>query len=151
MLVWRKRTRRYPAVECVVSSFSEEVDEIAPRACLTERARAEICRRVGADADLVAEVTRVFGVTWHRDGCSDRPRPPSRRSPVSDRGPKLLLQRAPEAKTVKHRMHLDIDATDIEAEATRLEALGACRVQPDQLHEHGNNWIVVTDPEGNEF
>jgi hypothetical protein len=32
-------------------------------------------------------------------------------------GPKLLLQRAPEAKTVKNRMHLDIEAPDIEAEA----------------------------------
>ena len=45
----------------------------------------------------------------------------------------------------------DIDATDIEAEATRLEALGARRVQPDQIHEHGTNWILMTDPEGNEF
>lgn len=66
-------------------------------------------------------------------------------------GPKLLIQRVPEAKTVKNRMHLDIDAVDIEAEATRLEALGARRVQPDQLHEHGTSWILMVDPEGNEF
>ena len=66
-------------------------------------------------------------------------------------GPKLLLQHVPEAKTVKNRMHLDIDAIDIEAEAARLEVLGARRVQPDQIHEHGTNWILMVDPEGNEF
>jgi predicted enzyme related to lactoylglutathione lyase len=66
-------------------------------------------------------------------------------------GPKLLLQQVPEAKTVKNRMHLDIEVADIETEATRLEALGAQRVQDDQLHEHGTNWILMTDPEGNEF
>jgi predicted enzyme related to lactoylglutathione lyase len=66
-------------------------------------------------------------------------------------GPKLLLQRVPETKTVKNRMHLDIDATDIEAEATRLEALGARRVVGEQIHEHGTNWILMADPEGNEF
>lgn len=66
-------------------------------------------------------------------------------------GPKLLLQRVPEPKAVKNRMHLDIDAADIEAEADRLEALGAHRAQPEPLHEHGTNWILMTDPEGNEF
>jgi predicted enzyme related to lactoylglutathione lyase len=66
-------------------------------------------------------------------------------------GPKLLLQRVPEAKTVKNRMHLDIETADIEAEATRLEALGARRVRDDHLHEHGTSWILMNDPEGNEF
>jgi len=66
-------------------------------------------------------------------------------------GPKLLLQQVPEAKTVKNRMHLDIDATDIEAEATRLEALGAHRLAADPIHEHDTNWILMADPEGNEF
>jgi predicted enzyme related to lactoylglutathione lyase len=66
-------------------------------------------------------------------------------------GPKLLLQRVPEPKTVKNRMHLDIDATDIEAEATRLEGLGAQRAAPGQRHEHSTNWILMLDPEGNEF
>lgn len=66
-------------------------------------------------------------------------------------GPKLLLQQVPEPKTAKNRMHLDIDAVDIEAESTRLEALGAVRVADDQIHEHGTNWILMADPEGNEF
>jgi predicted enzyme related to lactoylglutathione lyase len=66
-------------------------------------------------------------------------------------GPKLLLQRVPETKLGKNRMHLDIDAVDIEAEAARLEALGARRARDDQVHEHGTNWILMADPEGNEF
>jgi predicted enzyme related to lactoylglutathione lyase len=48
-------------------------------------------------------------------------------------------------------MHLDIETADIEAEATRLAALGAQRVRDDQVHEHSTNWILMTDPEGNEF
>ena len=66
-------------------------------------------------------------------------------------GPKLLLQQVPEAKTTKNRMHLDIDAADIEAEAARLEDLGARRVADDQRHEHGTSWILMADPEDNEF
>ncbi len=68
-----------------------------------------------------------------------------------DRGPKLLLQGVPEAKQVKNRMHLDIDAVDIETEASRLEALGAQRVAGEPMHEHGTNWVLMADPEGNEF
>jgi predicted enzyme related to lactoylglutathione lyase len=66
-------------------------------------------------------------------------------------GPKLLLQRVPEPKTTKNRMHLDIETPDIEAEATRLEGLGATRVQAETVHEHGTTWVLMADPEGNEF
>ena len=48
-------------------------------------------------------------------------------------------------------MHLDIDATDIHAEAHRLSALGAMRVADTPTHEHGTTWILMADPEGNEF
>ena len=66
-------------------------------------------------------------------------------------GPKLLLQRVDEPKVTKNRMHFDIEVADIEAEAARLIALGATRGQPDTLSEHGTTWILMTDPEGNEF
>jgi predicted enzyme related to lactoylglutathione lyase len=66
-------------------------------------------------------------------------------------GPKLLLQQVPEVKTVKNRMHLDFETADIEAEALRLEALPARRVRDDHMHEHGSSWILMNDPEGNEF
>ena len=66
-------------------------------------------------------------------------------------GPKLLLQRVAEAKSVKNRMHLDIEVPDIDAEAARLVALGADRVSAGPRSEHGSTWILMADPEGNEF
>jgi predicted enzyme related to lactoylglutathione lyase len=71
--------------------------------------------------------------------------------PNATPGPKLLLQRVPEPKTVKNRMHLDIETPDVAAEAARLEGLGAQRVQAEEMHEHGTTWILMADPEGNEF
>jgi predicted enzyme related to lactoylglutathione lyase len=65
--------------------------------------------------------------------------------------PKLLLQRVPEAKTAKNRMHLDIVTPDIQGEAARLEALGASRVGSESMSEHGSTWVLMEDPEGNEF
>ena len=70
-------------------------------------------------------------------------------SPTPGR-PKLLLQGVPEPKTTKNRMHLDIETPDIEPEAARLEKLGATRLAEIQS-EHGSTWIVMADPEGNEF
>jgi predicted enzyme related to lactoylglutathione lyase len=66
-------------------------------------------------------------------------------------GPKLLLQRVPEPKTTKNRMHLDIQTPDIDAEASRFEALGAARLKEEHIHEHRTTWLLMTDPEGNEF
>jgi predicted enzyme related to lactoylglutathione lyase len=71
--------------------------------------------------------------------------------PRSGGGPKLLLQRVDEPKTVKNRMHLDIEVTDIQHEAERLVALGARMVQQEPCSEHGSTWMLMTDPEGNEF
>ena len=65
--------------------------------------------------------------------------------------PKLLLQAVPEAKATKNRMHLDIETPDVEGEARRLESLGARRLEPDARCEHGSNWVIMADPEGNEF
>ena len=66
-------------------------------------------------------------------------------------GPKLLLQRVDEPKTVKNRMHFDIEVPDIETEAARLVDLGATRVSDGPCREHGSTWILMADPEGNEF
>ena len=70
--------------------------------------------------------------------------------PVNKPGPKLLLQRVPEHKVAKNRVHFDVETADIEAVATELEGLGATRVS-DVQKEHGSSWIVMNDPEGNEF
>lgn len=66
-------------------------------------------------------------------------------------GPDLVLQEVSEPKTGKNRLHLDIRAVDIEAEAVRMMELGATRLSPGQFEEYDEAWIVMADPEGNEF
>jgi hypothetical protein len=63
-LVWVKRVWRCPHSACAKRTWTETSPVIAPRASLTERARAEICRRVGQDAASVAAVAREFGIGW---------------------------------------------------------------------------------------
>jgi predicted enzyme related to lactoylglutathione lyase len=65
-------------------------------------------------------------------------------------GQKLLLQQVAEPKVGKNRMHLDLHVPDIDAEAARLEGLGARRLATKQT-ELESTWIVMADPEGNEF
>ena len=64
VLVWRKRIWRCCEPACEVRTWTERVAAIRPRAALTERARAEACRRVGKDAHAVAAVARDLGVGW---------------------------------------------------------------------------------------
>ena len=71
--------------------------------------------------------------------------------PREGNGPKLLLQRVTEPKATKNRMHLDIEVPDIDVEADRLSGIGAQRVSDDTCSEHGSTWILMADPEGNEF
>lgn len=66
-------------------------------------------------------------------------------------GPKLLLQRVDEGKVAKNRMHIDIEVSDIDGLATRLESVGARRISAGDISEHETRWIVMADPEGNEF
>jgi transposase len=65
VLVWAKRLWRCPEPACDMGTWSEETDEIAPRAVLTERGRAEIARRVGLGEQSVARAAKSFGVGWH--------------------------------------------------------------------------------------
>ena len=65
--------------------------------------------------------------------------------------PKIILQRVPEGKVVKNRLHLDLHVPDIETEAVRLVGLGALRTDQNPFHEAGAVWIRMSDPEGNEF
>jgi hypothetical protein len=67
-------------------------------------------------------------------------------------GMRILFQTVPEPKTVKNRIHLDLHVgiDRIESEAARLEALGGRRLT-DVISEEGATWIVMGDPEGNEF
>ncbi len=63
----------------------------------------------------------------------------------------LLLQRVPEPKAVKNRMHLDLVVDDIEAEVRRLESLDARRVDQEVQSYAGSRWVRMSDPELNEF
>lgn len=64
----------------------------------------------------------------------------------------LTIQRVPEGKAVKHRMHLDLFVSDDVATIADLEALGATVVVPagDPGHQ-GMTATVMADPEGGEF
>ncbi len=61
----------------------------------------------------------------------------------------VILQQVPEPKTVKNRVHVDLATPDLEAEAGRVVALGGRRIV--ERREGPAHWIVVADPEGNEF
>jgi predicted enzyme related to lactoylglutathione lyase len=63
--------------------------------------------------------------------------------------PRLMLQQVAEPKAGKNRLHFDLHPPDVEAEVARLEGLGATR--GTAIEEFGTNWVVMTDPEGNEF
>ena len=75
-------------------------------------------------------------------------------------GPRLFFQRVPEGKTAKNRVHLDVNVGTgaknseqrraiVRAKADALVALGAAEVR--EVDERGESWIVMQDPEGNEF
>jgi predicted enzyme related to lactoylglutathione lyase len=59
------------------------------------------------------------------------------------------FQKVPEGKVVKNRVHLDFWATDEEAAAREVEAMGATRLWVSEDPE--DPFVVLADPEGNEF
>ena len=69
--------------------------------------------------------------------------------PAAGRLPGLLFLRARGPKTAKNRIHLDFRPDDQAAEVDRLVAMGATRVDIGQGDDVP--WVVLTDPEGNEF
>ncbi|MEV8554711.1 VOC family protein [Streptomyces glaucescens] len=68
--------------------------------------------------------------------------------PAPDRLPGLLFVRVPEGKPAKNRLHLDFRPDDQRAEVDRLLALGARHADVGQGEQ---TWVVLADPEGNEF
>ncbi|MFB6807564.1 VOC family protein [Streptomyces sp. NPDC056387] len=66
-------------------------------------------------------------------------------------GPALYFNQVPEPKTVKNRIHLCLrPETSRDREVDRLLALGAAFVA-DHRNPDGSGWVVLADPEGNEF
>ena len=64
----------------------------------------------------------------------------------------ILFIEVPESKTIKNRLHLDLDPVSgtRDAELTRLLGIGATEVD-DLRNPDGSGWVVLADPEGNEF
>jgi hypothetical protein len=71
-------------------------------------------------------------------------------APPDGAGVSLLFEPVPEAKTLKNRLHLDLRPRGIDQhlELDRLLALGA---RPVDIGQGDQTWVVLTDPEGNEF
>src|SRR2546423_11156810 len=65
--------------------------------------------------------------------------------------PPLILQRVPEDKAGKNRMHIDVVTDDIEGDVARLEAIGARRVHEGIRTMGPTKWVTMADPHGNEF
>ena len=66
--------------------------------------------------------------------------------PVERAYPPVILQRVPEPKQGKARIHFDLRVDDVQAEVRRLEALGARRIDIGQDEEVA--WVPMADPEG---
>ncbi len=69
--------------------------------------------------------------------------------PTPEQRPGILFLPSAASKGVKNRVHLDFRPDDQDAEVQRLLALGATRVDVGQ--GDGVPWVVLADPEGNEF
>ncbi|MBO1332405.1 VOC family protein [Streptomyces sp. VRA16 Mangrove soil] len=65
--------------------------------------------------------------------------------------PTVVFIQVPEGRTVKNRLHLDVSPIDrsTDDEVARLRELGATPVDVGQ--DPGSTWVVMADPEGNEF
>jgi predicted enzyme related to lactoylglutathione lyase len=64
--------------------------------------------------------------------------------------PQILFTKVPEGKTVKNRLHIDVSPRDRDQseEVERIIALGATRID---IGQGDPSWVVLADPEGNEF
>ena len=65
--------------------------------------------------------------------------------------PDILFLKNSDVKSVKNRLHLDLRPDDQDAEVRRLEKLGAKRIEIGQSADPDTSWVVMADPEGNEF
>ena len=71
--------------------------------------------------------------------------------PESGAGIDVLLQRVPDVKGQKNRLHLDLRTPDLDAEVRRVLDLGATLLTSEPVTEDGWLWHILADPDGNEF
>ncbi len=65
--------------------------------------------------------------------------------------PDILFLKNSDMKLGKNRLHLDLRPDDQAAEVARLEKVGAKQIDIGQSAEPTCTWVVMADPEGNEF
>lgn len=97
------------------------------------------CAVLGYEVRDEDEALVTIGAPTRPEGAGRGPVPPT-----------LTFARVPEGKTVKNRLHVDLNPSDADQddEVRRLLDLGARRVDVGQGDE---SWVVLADPEGNEF
>jgi hypothetical protein len=106
---------------------------------------------ISFDAHNAAELAQFWAEALHRtvnDGATE-----DFASIAADTdsrlGPLLMFHKVPEGKTVKNRVHFDLESAEVLNEVDRLTSLGAKQIR--SLAENNNRWISFLDPEGNEF
>ena len=109
-------------------------------------------RNITFDRAHPTELARWWTVVtgWDEDpGNPNLPEDDEAALVAPDRSLNLLFVKVPEAKNVKNRVHLDLQATDStrDDEVVRLVALGAT-VVADRRRPDGAGWVVMADPEG---
>lgn len=150
-----KRRWRCAEPDCDVKTWTEQVEGIAPRAVLTERARRRIAEMVNQDGDSIAAAAAEFGVGWHTanqavatftDPHVDHP---DRLEGVEAIGvdEKRFLNATPTSRTVYTTQIVDLDRHQV------LDVLeGRSRdVVGDWLQERGTEWcekirLAALDP-----
>jgi predicted enzyme related to lactoylglutathione lyase len=60
-----------------------------------------------------------------------------------------LLQKVPERQQGKNRVHIDLDVSNLDASVKRVQELGGRQLR--SVSEYGIEWVVMADPDGNEF
>ena len=107
-----------------------------------------LCTDTGNPAKTAAFWQSALG--WRRTLESDDEvvLEPPEGSPEDAVAPDLLFLRVPAEKVVKNQLHLVLRPGDQAAEVVRLEALGARGVSTGQ---EDVSWVVMADPDGNEF
>ncbi|WP_026129412.1 MULTISPECIES: VOC family protein [Nocardiopsis] len=106
---------------------------------------------IAIDCADAYELARFWsGVTGRPLHPEDRPGEPETQVMLAE-GPVLHFNQVPDAKTVKNRLHLCLrPETSREQEVERLLGIGAAFVG-DHRNADGSGWVVLADPEGNEF
>ncbi|GAA4219259.1 VOC family protein [Actinocatenispora rupis] len=110
-----------------------------------------VLQNVAIDCADAYELARFWsGVTGRPLHPDDRPGDPEIQVMLAE-GPMLHFNQVPEPKTSKNRLHLCLRPdTSRDEEAARLQDLGASFVA-DHRNPDGTGWVILADPEGNEF